>query len=215
MKSGSRFRKMRGMTKRILLWCVTVFALALAAPILAQDEEEKGLGFTFEIDFASKYISHGEDVYDDEAAFFPAVSFDLFGTGFSVGVDGAFSFSDTDELEDAVEVNYSIAYERSLFEGKMYAMDAGLSWAYCTAPAVPHEEGGASEFELSIDWPELIKVGDSHLVPSYTVVWGSSMHGNAGDVVFQEVALSYELPIPAFIPGNEEQVLGMGVRAEH
>jgi len=215
MKSGSRFNKIRGMTKRVLLWYVTVFVMTFAAPILAQDEEEKGLGFTFEIDFATKYLDHGADVYDDEAAFFPAISFDLFGTGFSICIDGAFSFSNTDEQEESDEVNYSICYERSLFEEKNYAMDVAVSWGYMTTPAVPYEEGGTSQLEFSVEWPELIPLGPSHLVPSYTVTWCRSMHGGADDVVFQQVGLGYELPIPAFIPGNDQQVLSMGVEAEH
>jgi len=190
--------------------------LAAAAGAFAQDEGDNGLGFTFEVDFASKYINHGEDVYDDEAAFFPALSFDLFGTGFSISVGGAFSFTDTGELNDSDEVNYSISYEHSFFEEKRYQADSSLLWGVMTCPNVPQEESNVSEWELGVEFPELIPLGASNLVPSYCICWDMTMGGGPDDsIVWQAVGLSYELPIPAFIPGNDEQALGMSVTAEH
>jgi len=200
--------------KSLSLTWLAVFLLAMTWPLAAEEQEPRRLGLTVEIDIASKYIDHGADVFDNDAAYFPALTLDLFQTGFSITVDAALSFANTGQLNDAHELNYSICYEHSFFEGNWYAVDGSLLWGVMTCPCLPSKEGVVSEFELSIAMPELIPLGPSHLVPSYTATWDTLLHGDEY-FVFQAVGLSYELPIPAFLPGNDEQVLAMAVETEH
>jgi hypothetical protein len=200
--------------KAHLFMVALLFALAASAPVAAEEEAGRRLGVTIELDIASQYVDHGADVFDGEAAYFPAATLDLFQTGFYVTVDGALSFANTGELNDSHEANYSISFERSFFEGTWHAVDASLLWGVMTCPCLDREGNDVSECELSVAVPELIPLGPSYLVPSYTVTWDTLFHGDEY-FVFQAVGLSYELPIPAFVPGNEEQVVAVAAKAEH
>jgi hypothetical protein len=134
--------------------------------VLAQDSneaQEAKLGIQLDVTWVSKYIWHGQDLYDDHAAFQPSINIDLFGTGFSLNVWSSSACSSG--FVDSDEYDYTVAYGNSLFEDARFQTDYELKWLYYDYVRKSSDEGDSAEFEFSFSWPKIFKCG---LVPNYT-----------------------------------------------
>ena len=186
---------------------VTIISLLAIVPLLngmvnmanAQDEPPK-LAIDLDTTYVSKYIWRGYDLFDDHAAFQPSVNLDLFGSGFSVNAWGSIPMGSGNGINDFQEYDYTLAYSTSVFADQPYALDLGANYIYYDFPkvnsrAVPDTQ----ELGLSCALPNLIKIGNSALVPSYYIgkLWPT--YSSLGfDVAggYHSFALGYELSIP-------------------
>ena len=115
------------------------------------------LGIELDVTWASKYIWHGMDLYDDHAAFQPSINFDLFETGFSVNVWGSTACSSGFVQSD--ELDYSIAYQNSIFSETPLKTDYEIRWLYYDYFRISSDEGDSQELDLSLCWPEIFPFG--------------------------------------------------------
>lgn len=197
------------MKKGILL--AAVIFLSAAGFARTQEGELSG---TIDINYLSKYIWRGIDVYDDKSAFQPSLDLDLYGTGFGLNV--FWSRANTSGFEDIEELDLTLRYSDSLFEYETYATDWTFGWVYYaypdapphTPPGVPTGNINAQEFFATLSWPEICPEG---VIPSYTVIhmWASESGSPAKDLsgwmhIFE---LGYDVPVEGFLPEIPEQIL--------
>ncbi|MCX5638249.1 MAG: hypothetical protein NTX52_11245, partial [Planctomycetota bacterium] len=84
--------------------------------------EENKLDVTFDATYVSRYIWRGFDSYpNNHSAIQPSVDLDLYGTGWGVNV--WWSRANTSGFENSEEIDYTLYYGKSLFEGKPYTTD--------------------------------------------------------------------------------------------
>ncbi|MFA6186189.1 MAG: TorF family putative porin [Phycisphaerae bacterium] len=141
------------------LICAGTFAFAQTDPL---PKESPKLGITLDATWVSKYIWHGQDLYDDHAAFQPSIDLDLFGTGFSVNVWESSACSDG--FVDSEELDYSVAYENSFFKDSAFKTDYEIRWLYYDYFRISSDKADAQEFDFSFSWPEILPFG---LTPTY------------------------------------------------
>ena len=191
--------------KQKTLFLATILALGtILKPAQAQDGK---LDATVDVTYVSRYIWRGFDVYsNNHGAIQPSVDVDLYGTG--CGLNVWWSRADTSGFENNEEIDYTLYYGKSLFEGKTYATDYRIGWTYYYYPDEPREAADMQEFSLSLSWQNVHPAG---LVPSYTIVctWPSKSESDVRDYGgwFHILQLCYDLTIPAFLPQTEEQIL--------
>lgn len=171
--------------------------------------EGKDLAVTLDASFVSKYIWRGYDVYDGDPAFQPSIDIGLFDTGFGVNVWGSFAFDS--EWDNADELDSTLYYAQTLFAEEAHAIDLGANFIYYDFPNVSSNGNDSMEVGGSIALPNLIPLGPANLVPSYYAGYLWPKDDDVGPVVdggwFHIFALTYDLPIPALIPSQEEQAL--------
>jgi len=186
-------------------------AVILAAATTAgaiEIDEGKDLGVTLDATFMSKYIWRGYNVVDDPV-FQPSVDLDLFGTGLGLNVWGSFAFDRDYDYAD--ELDYTVYYSDTAFDGESYAIDWGANYIYYDFPDVPSETADGHEFGGSIAFPSLIPIGESYLVPSYYFGYLFPISSGYGPDSgwFHILGLGYDLPIPALIPDQESQAVSL------
>ena len=158
------------MKKTILLVAVVIFATSGVSWAL-----EDGLGVDVNAKWVSKYIWRGFDRLDDVAAYQPSVNVDLYGTGFSVGIQATMAASGgTIRAADgggsrvnAEEWIYTVAYSDSVYEGEMYKTNYTLAWLYYDFPDMATKNADFEDILLAMSWPDICPAG---VVPSYTIV---------------------------------------------
>lgn len=163
------------------------------------------LSISTDFTFASKYVWHGYDIFDDHAAFQPSIHLDY--RGFFGGVWGAWPAGSG--FEELTELDLYFGYAFSLFEEKPYALDIFSSYTYFVYPKT-NSLGDVQELALGISMPQLINIGPSYLVPSYTVFYDwdgvqSEIHIDNG--WFHTLGLSYALPASIFLKNDTEQTI--------
>jgi hypothetical protein len=145
----------------IVLFCTVTFAFAQTEQ---PQEEQPKLGLEFDATWVSKYMWHGMDLYDDHAAFQPSINFDLFDTGFSINVFNSIACGSGFVLDE--ELDYSIAYQNSIFNEKRFQTDFEISWLYYDYYRISSDEADSQELDLALSWPEVFSFG---LTPTYTI----------------------------------------------
>ena len=199
------------MKKGILLTAV----ILLSAVSLVQAEEGK-LGVTYDITFASRYIWRGMDKYrPNVSAIQQNLGIDFFDTGLGVNIFS--SRANTGGFENAEEIDLTIYYGRTVFEGPA-TMAYTLGWMHYNYPDEPRgggttvAGGDMQEFFTTLSWPELCPFG---IVPSYTaiVMWPAVSNSNAAvnRGWFHGIALGYDLNVPGMLPDTAEQALNMSL----
>ena len=168
--------------------------------------EENKLAVTFDATYVSRYIWRGFDSYpNNHSAIQPSVDLDLYGTG--LGVNVWWSRANRSGFENSEEVDYTLYYGKSLFEGKSYATDYTIGWTYYSYPDEPRKVADMQEVFLSLSWPNIHPGG---LVPCYTIVstWPSESKSDVRDYGgwFHIFGLCYDLTIPDFWAEAKEQV---------
>lgn len=170
------------MKKGILAVAVVLFAAA--GVVQAQDGDLHG---AIGVDYGSKYIWRGFDVYDDHSAIHPFIDLDLFGTGFGFTALG--HRANSSGFENFERWDYILYYQNSMFDGERYATNYRLGYMYYNYPDLSSHATGSfdlQELHAIFSWPNLLPI--EGLVPTYVLVklWPS----NSGTV-----------PGNAFIPG--------------
>ena len=192
------------MLKRSFLSFFTIAILTVCA--LAQESEERQLGVDLDATFVSKYLWRGYDAFDGDPAFQPSVNFDLFQTGFSLNVWGSFALSSGSE--DLDELDYTLAWGRSLFEDEVYAIDFSANYIYYDFPNANSEDVDYQEVGVGVSMPNFAPVGPSCLVPSYYAGYEwSAYSGGPEEAWFHIFGLGFDLLISALLPDQEEQAL--------
>ena len=183
----------------ISLLLIAAFLNGMVGTAKAQEEPAK-LAVDLDATYVSKYIWRGYDLFDDHAAFQPSVNLDLFESGFSVNVWGSIPLGSGNGINDFQEYDYTLAYSTSLFTDQLYALDLGVNYIYYDFPKVNSKAvPDTQEIGVSFALTNLIKIGDSALVPSYYIgkLWPTDS-GLGFDVAggYHSFALGYELSIP-------------------
>lgn len=145
--------------------------------VSAEDTEPKEkakFGIQLDATWVSKYIWHGQDLYDDHAAFQPSVTFDLFGSGFSMGVWGSTACGSG--FVDSEELDYWAAYTNSLFGDGRFKTDYEVKWLYYDYFRQSSGEADSQELDLSLSWPDICPLG---IVPNYTLSYLYAARGSS------------------------------------
>jgi hypothetical protein len=146
-------------TIRVLLSAVLV-AAAGAAPARAQDGE---LGVTFDLTYASKWMSKGVEAYGQQGGLFKTIDLDLYGTGFGVKV--THRNATAAGYVDNQRFDYRPYYRNRLFEGESYATNYYLSVGYEHYPGLARNTANTTyEWIFGFSWPNILPDG---LVPGY------------------------------------------------
>ena len=153
--------------------------ICMVSPVSAEDTEpnEKAkLGIQLDATWASKYIWHGQDLYDGHAAFQPSITLDLFGSGFSAGVWKSSACSSGFVKDD--ELDYWVAYGNSLFEDKWFKTDYEVKWTYYDYFRQSSKKADSEEIDGSFSWPNVLPFG---VVPKYTLsyLYSATSHSPA------------------------------------
>ena len=198
---------------RLTMVCVCA-AAALAGSLVARADDGRQLGVDLETAFVSQYLWRGYDVLGSHGAFQPSVTLDLFQTGFSVNAWGSFAFDD--DFEDLDELDYTIAYGGVLFEEERYAIEYSVNYIYYDFPNVSSKTADAEEVGVEVALPNLLPIGSNFLVPSFYSGYLWPRHAqHTGDGWFNILGLGYDVPVPALLPGQEEQALSLAADITH
>ena len=173
------------------------------------------LGFTLDTTYVSRYVWRGLDLFDDHAALQPSLDVDLFGTGFGINIWGSIptgtgSNGHSNGINRWTEVDYTAYYGLSLFEEDPYAIDLTVNYIYYNYPKQGQgNHADTQELGALVEFPNLIPICDSKLVPSYYVgkLWpdeGGTPNVSGWVHLF---GLTYELNLPGLIPGTKEQIV--------
>jgi len=196
---------MRMKQNGVLFVVVTV----LAVTCFARAQEGK-LGVEVDATWVSKYLWHGFPVFGDQPAFQPSVNLDLYGTGFSLEIWGA--FGDSARVETYQELDYTLAYDCRALEDTDYATDIRFNFIF-----YDFKQWGIDKHEVGagLAWPNIFPNG---VVPGYYFgsMWPRKHYGT-GDGYLQGNAsgfihvfsLAYDLTVPGFLPDTDEQVLNL------
>lgn len=112
---------MKNLSKVIL---VMTLMLASVTVMFSRDAraEESGIGLSFGISYMSDYLWRGGDWYGGDGAFFPSLSYDVLGSGFTLSVSAelaeAYIFDGTDTVPGGTNVK------------DLQATDFGLDYSY-------------------------------------------------------------------------------------
>ena len=194
------------MKKGILVSAVVL--LAAASMVQAQESELHG---TAGVEFGSKYIWRGFDVYDDHAAIHPFVDLDLFGTGFGISAMGHRANSSGFELNERWD--YTLYYQNRMFGDECYATNYRIGYVYYNYPDRSSHDTSDSidlqELHAIFSWPNILPI--EGLVPTYVLVklWPSNSGSLVGSATpgtasgFAHIfMLDYGLPITCPITGE-------------
>jgi uncharacterized protein (TIGR02001 family) len=160
-------------------------------------EEKAKLGIQLDATWVSKYIWHGQDLYDDHAAFQPSISFDLFGTGFSTGVWASSACSSG--FVNSEELDYWAAYGNSLFGDRRFKTDYEVKWLYYDYFRQSSDKADSQELDLSLSWPDIFSFG---IVPNYTLsyLYAAQGHCPAADLKMEgfthTFGFTYDFNVP-------------------
>ena len=189
---------------------IVVVLLSTAGFTQAQDGELSG---TVDVTYLSSYIWRGFDYYaNDHSAIQASIDTDLYGTGFGVKVLSGRAISSG--FENSEDLDVTLYYSNSLFEGETYVTNYKTGWVYYGYPDEPRS-GSASgtaadmqEIFATFSWPGICPEG---VVPSYTAVsiWPSegksTVRNNGGWLhIF---GLGYDLTVQGLTPDVPEQTL--------
>ncbi len=183
-----------------------------AAPSIGTGEED--IGIDVEGGYVTKYIWQGYDLLDDNGAWQTGITIDY--KGFYAGVWGSWADKGGPVSQD--EYDYFAGYEREFLEETRYALDAFAQYTYfnyqqSNSTAADDAETGGQELAVGFSMPNLFPLGPSFVVPRYEgdFEWaGINPSAEVDKGWIHTVGLSYDIPVPELIPGQEEQFLSLG-----
>jgi len=125
--------------------------------------EERELGITLDVTYASKWLSKGSQGYGQQGGVFETIDLDLWGSGFGVKVTHRSATSSG--YVDKQRFDYRPYYKSTLFEGESYVTNYNISVGYEHYYGLAkHRASTTYEWVFALSWPELLGGG---LVPSY------------------------------------------------
>lgn len=164
------------------------------------------LGVDLDATYVSKYMWRGYDLFNDRGAFQPSINADLFGTGFSANVWA--SIPAGSGSEDLTELDYTLSYAFSLFADEAYALDICANYIYFDYIKLNHM-ADCHEIGVGASMPNLIRVADIALVPSYYMghIWPNSSGVDDVAGAFHVLGLGFDLPVSTPITSGAPLVL--------
>lgn len=155
--------------------------------------------------YATKYMANGFNVADDEPSFQPAVHLDSPIPGLGLTYWGALPTER--QVNDSDEHDIMIRYSRTYFEKELWAFNLYHYidyWLYpnlhyrrnSRTPPLKEETFEGMKLMSGINFPKLLPVGNSCLVPSYTVYhWMPLEEDLFENGTVHELGVSYALPL--------------------
>lgn len=128
----------------------------------AADNELHG---SVDLQYLSKFVWRGLDVYDDKSATQASVTLDLWGTGFGTQIHS--SRANSDGFENSEWLRYYFFYDNVLWPDERCQTNYRLGYYYYNFPDNPDQNVDAQEVHLALAWPKALVEG---LVPSYVLV---------------------------------------------
>jgi len=209
----SRSKKEKNMRQRAFVVAV-ICVVAVAGVCQAADSNLKAEAGA---SYVSRYIWRGFDLYpDNHSAVQPFVNLTVPDSGWSGSI--WMSRAIGSGFEDFEELDFTLAYGKTLYPDATYATDYKIGYTYYYYP-----DGGLSvagrarsldmdnqEFFANLSWPKVCPAG---IVPSYTAVCMTQVHsggptnmqGNEG--WFHIFGLAYDQAVPDLCPNNPDQAL--------
>lgn len=206
---------------RILLIAV----ILLTAGAVTKAEEAKKLGVALDVTYLSSNIWRGFDLYpDDHSAIQPSIDVEFYDTGFGLNVLS--SRANGSGFENDEELDFTLRYRNSFFEGEKHMISYEVGWVYYSYPDRPRKGpkvtaprplipvvetlADVQELYAVFAFPELL--GIRGLVPSYVFshVWPAQSNSNASDNGgwIHAFGLDYGIPISVLLPEMpKEQIL--------
>ncbi len=156
--------------------------ICMTSSVSAEDtklKEKPKLGIQLDATWVSKYIWHGQDLYDDRAAFQPSISLDVFGTGFSTGVWMSSACASGFVRDE--ELDYWAAYRNSFFDDTWLKTDYEVKWLYYDYFRQSSKKADSQEIEGAFSWPDILPWG---IVPYYLISYNycAQSHCEAADL---------------------------------
>jgi hypothetical protein len=191
------------MTKKgILLSAVLLLAITVSSPA-----DEKKVDVEVDLTYVSNYLWNGFPIFGGQPAFQPSFNFDLFDSGFSINLFGA--FGDAAKTTIYEELNYTLAYENSIFSDAKYKTDYKLHFTFYDFKMWHIDK---HEIGLQLTWPDVCSRG---FVPGYYVacMWPRDHYEGVNDLqgdasgFFHVFSLAYNLSAPGIMPDRPEQIV--------
>lgn len=168
--------------KKSMLMLLVIFIIV---PICSAMNTPLGeVAVDFDATWNTKYLWRGFDLLDDKAAFQPSVNMD-FGNGLSFNLWSSFAGASKNggslSTVDADEMNYTLTYSNSVYEGQPSAMDYAVSWIYYDFTDTASNVADAQEFNIDFAFPEICP---GRTVPHYQVIymWSAQGGGPSNDI---------------------------------
>ncbi|MFC1676141.1 hypothetical protein ACFL3G_03635 [Planctomycetota bacterium] len=156
------------MSKKIVM--IVIAVMLMATLLQAQDEE---LGFTYDLQYHSKWLSKGVEAYGQQGAIFNKIDVDLYGSGWGVIVVHRNAISDG--YVDSQRFDYRPYYKSQVFQEESYATNYNISVGYeHYYGRTRHKANTTWEWVGAFSWPNILKSG---IVPSYIVHYETPVSG--------------------------------------
>jgi len=174
---------------------VLLLLVLLTTTGMVRAEEEKELGITLDITYASKYMSKGGRFFGSKSAIYETLDFDLYQTGFGLTVHNR--RANSSGYENKERNNYGIYYKNSFFDDESYKTNYKVTWEYHHYVDEPRTKSNKNEWNFDFSWPEILPAG---LVPQYTTWYeypGGSGYDNRDITGWSHrFGLNYPLAMP-------------------
>ncbi|MCK5174294.1 MAG: hypothetical protein KAR47_12950 [Planctomycetes bacterium] len=161
-----------------------------------QGAEEKDLGVTLDMTYASKWLSKGVEAYGSKGGTFETVDIDFYGTGF--GLKTTWRNSTSSGFVDKQRFDFRPYYKGSFFDGESYATNYNVSVGYEYYPGLDRTKAGtAFEWIFAFSWPDILPW---NVTPSYIAHYeypGGSDYANSNVTGWvHRFLLSYDMIVP-------------------
>jgi hypothetical protein len=135
------------------------------------EEGKKELGFSFEEQYHSKWLSKGVEAYHQQGAFFEIIDVDLYGSGFGLQVIHRHATGDNVNKQ---RFDYRPYVKGKLFDEKPYATVYNIGVEYEHYPRLAtHKSFTTFEWIFNFSWPNALPKG---FVPSYIIHYEYPVH---------------------------------------
>jgi hypothetical protein len=130
----------------------------------AEETDRSRLGIDLTVFWASKFIWHGVDYFDNHSGLLNTVNFDLFDSGFNAGLVTAHTGSSGSVNKEGFA--YYLKYCDSVFDDSRFKTDYRLRWQYYDFYRNPSDAADLQELRLNMSWPEVFS---ENLIPQYQI----------------------------------------------
>jgi len=158
-------------------------------------EEDKKLGVTLDVTYASKYIDKGGRYFGSKSAITELLDIDLYGTGLGLLIHNR--KANSSGYENKQKFKYSVYYKNSFFDDEAYKTKYKVTWYYHHYYDEPRNKADKDEWKFDFTWPELLPGG---LVPQYTTWYmypaGSNYDNHDSTGWLHRFGFGYDVAIP-------------------
>ncbi|MBN1795715.1 MAG: hypothetical protein JW804_03500 [Sedimentisphaerales bacterium] len=200
--------------KRIILAAVLIIVITQSFAIAEPGKLSGAIG----VDYTTKYIWRGFDVYNDKSAIHPFIDLEFGDSGFGINLTA--HRANSSGHENSERWDYNLYYRNAAFAGERYQINYMFDYVYYNYPDM------SSHTTKSIDLQEINGVfsfpqilGVKGLVPTYvlvklwpsnsgTVVGANSPSGGTASGWAHIFMLDYGMPITCPVT-NEERTLNL------